>query len=70
MGMHSGFSLLNIGYKRQSSSVTFSKSVHHYFEVTRHFKTVSRQTVESVRLGRVAVHCYSRFGQHFTLLRA
>lgn len=70
MGIHSGFSMWNNGYKRQSSSVTFSKSAQHYFEVTRHFKTVSRQTLESVRLERLAVHCYSRFGQHFTFLRA
>ena len=34
MGIHSGFSMLNIGYQRQSSSVTFSESAHHYLEVT------------------------------------
>ena len=49
MGIHSGFSMLNIGYKRESSSVTSSKSAQHYFEVTRHFKTVSRQTFLSAR---------------------
>ena len=26
MGIHSGFSMLNIGYKRQSSSVTFLRA--------------------------------------------